>query len=209
MSIPFNPFSSNKESPEIKVRKQEIGMQEDSDLRNQALLQDENFDYQGKSELIRWQQDMSSELKDMVMQLKNFHLDPIDGLYKPILDDDGNALDPLCNDLFIQKLISLLNPTTSKNVMMSKFTEDFIRNKLITLSNTVTLLLAHYGQQYMIKIGDYTLIVNIFQSTADPTFYRALGANEKKYIGSSYRHLTTEQDNKKQEKKPSWFNAKI
>ena len=203
MGLIPNPFKRNKETPEITLRKEEIGLtdeQQKRELASQESAYDWNVDSPGRAELIRWQQDLSPELQVMAMRLKNFYQDT-DGEWIPKRLPNGKIMRPLCNDTCISELIALLDPCISRNLIMSHYDKDFIRQKLIDMANTITRLLASERKRFKIRMCDLTPIVRICQATFEPSHFRALQGNEKKYIASTHKYLHTESDKTKEETK--------
>lgn len=190
-----NPFAT-KETPDIKLKKEEIEMNKkahDIDTAMAPVDPNEFMMDAGRSELIRWQQDLSPELQVMAMRLRNWYRND-DGNWMPKKLPNGDELPALCNEECIGELIAILDPTIGRNLIMSNYERDFIRKKLIDLSNRLTLLLVANRRRFAIRMSDLTPIVGICQSTFEPAHFRALGANEKKYISATHRYLHTETD---------------
>ena len=148
----------------------------------------------GKAELTRWQQDLEDDIKMFENELRNkFKNDK--GNWVSINGIDKKELGPMCSETCIMKLVTQLRPCLSKNLMMSKMEMDQILNYLNQLSNTLTLdilIIERIRNRKTIKLDTCSQIIRIFQSYANPTFFRALGANEKHYLGdiTTSRHLT-------------------
>lgn len=209
----MNPFKQqfdpNRE--EIKLKKAELNMYKSNqlyDLANAAVDPNElPVEGQAKADLTKWQQDMDYELVKMAMGLRNYYQD-IEGNWSPKLDIDGEPIPPLCSEESVAELIEILRPYTSRNLMMSNYNEDFIRNKLIELSNAVTLLIISRRKHFNIRMNNLTPIIKIFQGAAEPTFYRALQGNEKRYLGSINKYIYAHQEKPEEDKKagliPKW-----
>ncbi|KKM67834.1 hypothetical protein LCGC14_1467080 [marine sediment metagenome] len=206
---PFSVFSTkNKVNPEISMRKKELSSAENSHIIDSALAEvpqgELPVDGQAKADLTRWQQELDPELKKMGMRLRNYYQNEEGEWVARYVD--GKTLDPLCSEEFISELVAILEPATSRNLMMSNLSEDFIRRKLIDMSNTVTLLEIADRKRFGIRMNNLTPIIRIFQATAEPTYFRALQGNEKKYLGTIQRNIYTKQDKPGEEKKKNFLN---
>ncbi len=207
----INPFSFvKKDNTEVKIREKEI-----SSIENQRMAElgmadipqgELPVDGQAKADLTRWQQELDPELTKMGMRLRNYYQNE-EGVWVARFVD-GDELEPLCSEEFISELIAILEPATSRNLMMSHLSEDFIRTKLIDMSNTVTLLAIADRKRFGIRMNNLTPIIRIFQATAEPTYFRALMGNEKKYLGTINRNLYTRQEKPDDEKKAGWLSWK-
>jgi len=109
-----------------------------------------------------------------------------------------SELPPMCNDRAIAMMVDLIQPLTSKNLMMSKYKEEWIFNRLRSITCDVIGNISVMNSYYEINLADANIIVQIFRSTAEPTFFRALGGNEKEYLGKVIvaKHLKTEGEQK-------------
>ena len=211
----LNPFKAisfgKKEDSDVKMREKELSSKESDNLAALGMAEvpqgELPVDGQAKADLTRWQQELDPELIKMGMRLRNYYIDA-EGEWVPRYVD-GEQLEPLCSEEFISEMIAILDPATSRNLMMSHLSEDFIRGKLIDMSNTVTLLAIADRKRFGIRMNNLTPIIRIFQATAEPTYYRALQGNEKRYLGTIQRNLYTRQEKPEDDKKQSWFGAKI
>lgn len=203
----LNPFARVEDPLKMELQAQKDGQK--MDIANQSNGIDEQFLLQRQrehAELTRWQQDMSEETQLMVHRLRNETQDEeghwvrnkiVDYITKKIYDAD-----PMCSEECIWRLVALVEPNTSKNLMMSKYDVNKINNVLLELTNTVTIdvLLAN-RKKYGIKMSDMTPIIEIFKSAAVPTFFRALGGNEKEYLKGirkdTYLHTKGDDEQKK------------
>ena len=204
----FNPFRGN---PAEKMQKTELTAQKAIAREDIATRPTSDEQYLGeiqreRAELTRWQQDLTEELQLMVHRLKNERTDA-DGKWirNQVFDSIDNKMvdaEPLCSDECIWRLIAMLEPSTSKNLMMSKYDKDSILNALLDLCNTVTtdVLIAN-RKRFKIRMSDLSPIMQIFKTAATPTYFRALGANEKEYLRGirkdTYLHTTGDEKVKK------------
>ncbi len=206
VKLPF--FSFGKQvNPEVKMREKELSSKERTDIDALALGDippgELPTDSQAKADLTKWQQDIHPELMKMGMRLRNYYMNE-GGEWTPRIVK-GKILPPLCSEEFISELIALLEPATSRNLMMSHLSEDFIRRKLVDMSNTVTLLMIGDRHRFGIRMNNLTPIIRIFQGAAEPTYYRALQGNEKRYLGTINRNLYAYHNRPEDDKKESWI----
>lgn len=196
----LNPFTQTEDN-RFKL---ELQAQKDSqrlDLAGQSTGVDEQWALEAqkeRAELTRWQQDMSEDLQLMVHRLKNEFLNE-EGKWVKIGEKQ------ICSDECIWRLIAMLEPSTSKNLMMSKYDKDTILNTLTRLANAVTLHIISNRKQYEIRMSDLTPIMEIFLTAATPTYFRALGANEKEYLKGIRKDTYLHTKGDEPEKKPGLF----
>ena len=174
----LNPFTQKPEDPlRMELDAQRGISREDiagrsSGVDEELLLQQQRE----RAELTKWQQDMSEDIQLMVHRLKNEVLNA-EGEWSALLESD-----PMCSDECIQRIVAMLEPSTSKNLMMSKYDKEQILSALLELTNAVTLHVISNRERYNIKMSDLTPLMQIFKTAATPTYFRALGANEKEYL---------------------------
>ncbi len=130
-----------------------------------------------RSELTKWQQDLSGDIQLMVHRLRNETLNE-DGEWIKVVENGHQ----MCSEECIWRLVAMLEPSTSKNLMMSKYDKETILTALLQLCNTVTLHIISNRKKYDIRMSDLSPLIVIFRTAATPTYFRALGANEKEYL---------------------------
>ncbi len=173
----LNPFVKKQDPMKMELDAQRGIAREDIAGRSTGV--DEEFLLQQqreRAELTRWQQDLSEDIQLMVHRLKNEVLD-MEGEWKRLPN-----IDPMCSDECIWRIVAMLEPSTSKNLIMSKYDKEMILSTLLELSNAVTLHVISNRERYNIKMSDLTPLMQIFKTAATPTYFRALGANEKDYL---------------------------
>lgn len=162
---------------------------------------------QQRAELTRWQQDLAPEIQIMVYRLRNYV--NIDGKWQPLVVRNqktgrNEKVKPLCAEECIWRIVAMAQPSTSKNLMMSKYTEEQILMDLRNLHNTldIDILLAN-RRRFRIRMCDLKVIHDIFHTTVKPTYFRALGANEKHYLGTVRKETSMDNQNLQAAKKKS------
>ncbi len=204
----FNPFRQS--NPTEKMQRTEIKAQEKlsrEDIAGRSTGFDETLAIEmqkERAELTRWQQDLNEEVMLMTHRLKN-EVEDENGkwIITKVRDPVSNEMidgQPMCSDECVWRLVALLEPSTSKNLMMSKYDKESILHALLDLTNTVaTSVLLANRKKYKIRMSDLSPIMQIFKTAATPTYFRALGANEKEYLRGIRKdtYLHTEAGEKK------------
>ena len=106
-------------------------------------------------------------------------------------DNDGNDVKPICNDLLVRKMVTLLRPSMSRNLMMSNYSEERILNRLKSVVLTFIFHLGSNYQIYAVSEDDLPYIVQLFKDVIDPTYYRALNNGERRYHGTINKRVET------------------
>lgn len=144
---------------------------------NESLNTDESYGLkeEGKSDLIRWQQDViNDELVPVIHELRNEFQD-VDGVWKTLKNED-----PIMNELGIKQFVSLVRPNLSRNLMMSNYDEDRI---YVNLRDSVSRFIIHFAynmEQYQLKKENYRPVIGLFKRLIEPAHFRSLGAGERK-----------------------------
>jgi len=122
----LNPFGE-REDPQLKQIKEELSINREAnqlqfsksegDTDAQFLVEQQKE----RAELTRWQQDMGSEIEIMIHRLKN-EVNKNNN-WIPILIND-KPMKPMCSEECIWRLVALIQPSTSKNLMMSRYDKD-------------------------------------------------------------------------------------
>ena len=187
----FNPFvkkiNEQEEQHKFNTREQIIkSAMDDSDQVEYRAEKEE------KDNLTRWQQDLEPELQLLVHDLKREFYDG-NGWVKEIGDDD-KPVPQICNDVLIRKMVTLLRPLVSRNLIMSNYSEENIQTELRSTNFAFIENLGYNYQKYAIDKGDLSIVVRLFKSVARPTFYRAFNAGERnlmKHISKEHTIRTT------------------
>lgn len=200
---------------ELEVRRSAYEMEAASDSRGVASEELHHIQ-QERAQLTRWQQDLAEQVDVMKHLLRREQLNEA-GAWKRvqikkrvvIKGKDVWAIeesDPMCNEECIQEIIALIAPSTSKNLMMSKFREEQILDimKKLCLTLVWDILLAK-RRRYEIELPDVSVIYQIFKTTAMPTYFRALGANEKDYLTRLRKELSVSRQGMDEQKKRSFL----
>ena len=184
-----------QEDQASKERKFQKGMtREDSVLK--VLTSDSHLDVQQDKELIRWQQEMNSEIREVVYKLKGW-----------VQNDQGNWIEPekcepLANDLFINNIIvSECKPYLSKNFINSNMDENRLLIKLKGTMKSITNSMADGYDRFGIKFIDYDIILDIIKGLIVPAAYRAINGWTKKTDSTITKSIHTVMDTPQQPQK--------
>lgn len=145
---------------------------------------------QGKSDLIRWQQELDPEITELVYRLKGF-----------VQNKNGDWLEragavPLCNDLFIYDVVlPKCKALTSRNHINSNYTEARILTDLKLTSNTVANNMADGYFNYKIDYKNMTLVLSLIKDVIKPSAFRALNGWTKKTDSTIHKRIETSIDN--------------
>jgi len=163
-----------------------------------------------REDLVRWQQDLEPELILFQHSLRNEWFNTEEGRWEKKIQIDIETkqekfMEPLCNEFCIQKLTADLRPMLSKNLIMSNWQEDRLLRFLLTSINAITIDLGLYREEYGIKFNHTTSIINMIKNLVTPTFFRALGSGERKFLSTVNRRVETFSENQAAQPKKKGF----
>lgn len=197
MSI-FNVFGANPElKAAVESEKRQMQFQRETETTKIVLPEDrsEIMSQEGKSDLLKWQQDLDDELKNLVYTLKGYSKNS-EGVMEVA---EGQI--PLCNDLFVMNVvIPQCKPFLSRNLINSTFTEDIILMDLKNTVNTITANLADGYDIYDIDFINYDLVLRLIKNTIRAGAFRALNGFTKKTDSKIHKVLESTFDNPNQGK---------
>jgi len=148
-----------------------------------------------RADLIRWQQDLSEEATNFLMELRGYYLNA-DGDW-----EKDPHVKPLANEAFIRRIRPLLVPSISRNVMMTNFSEDRILKILKGTVSEFTWLLFIQGEKYGVNKNDFSMLVRSFKAAVEPTYFRAMNSGERNYLNTIQKRVETFSDRPEQKKK--------
>jgi len=141
-----------------------------------------------KSDLLRWQQDLTDEEERLIHDLKQEFFNGESWVSLP-------NTKPLINNIGISMLLTEARPLMNRNVMMSNFTEKRILLMLKDTCNTVVDTLAVNFELYNIKFSNLSHIVRLFKNYIIPAPYRAINNGERRYVTTTHKHVEAITDN--------------
>lgn len=184
----FNSFKMG--NPQQQQVNRELNLAEEQlKIQKQATMiegsRDEMADIamlEGRSDLLKWQQDLGDELFDLIMSLKGYA--KIAGEWKKVMDK------PLCNDKFIYEVVvPQCKPYLSRNMINSRFDEKRILMRLKNTINCVADSMSDYWDRYGIDFINFDLVLETMKTVIIPGPFRALKGWTKKIDNSMNKRI--------------------
>lgn len=154
-----------------------------------------------KSDLIRWQQELESELDTLIHDLKSeaFNAETEKWTQKTI---DGVKVFPFVTDEGLQMVITEVKPLLSKNLINSNLNEDRILNILRGTMDTIVDNLSDNFDVYVIQPSPSRMshIVRLIKNVVIPTPFRALDGWTKIQDNMGIKRIETYSDTQNQNK---------
>ncbi len=149
-----------------------------------------------KSDLLKWQQDLSDDLQEMIMTLKNYILND-EGKWiaiKTTAMREGKIVTvekrPLCNDRFIYEVVvPQCKPFFSRNLINSDFDIPDVLNMLRNTVDDITDVMADGYLDYAIKFTDFDTVLRVIKNAIRPAPYRAVKGWTKKIDSTQMRRV--------------------
>lgn len=148
-----------------------------------------------RADLIRWQQDLDDEGIKFMMEIRGYYL-----------DEEGNwvrdkSVEPLGSEAFIRRIRPLLNPSISRNQIMTNYSEERILRSLKRAASEFTWILFTQGATLGVAPENFSMLVSSFKATIEPTYYRALNNGERRYLNTVNKRVETFSDRPEPKKK--------
>jgi len=195
-------FGGNKEAKMIEAsEKRQMDFQERQNSVAIGSAQDhtEIINQEGKSDLIRWQQELDDEMKKLAYQLTGW----IEVKGEWIKDPNKKQL---CNDRFMNDVvIPQCTPFLSRNFINSNIDEDRALNILLYTMGSIVNNMADYYDRYDIDFMNNDIIVELLINYVQPSVFRAVEGFTKKTDSTNFKRLETSMDRGMEEKKKSIF----
>jgi len=152
-----------------------------------------------RTDLIKWQQDLEPELMDLVYKLKGWI--KVDGQWM-----QPNNCKPLCNDLFINKIVvPSCKPFLCRNMINTNLSEERILHSLKRTSNDIADNMADGWDIYEIDFVDFDVVLGDIKTTITPGAFRALNGWTKKTDSTIFKRIESSFDNQNEAQKKSLF----
>lgn len=181
-----------------KERKFQKGLTREDSILKVAAADSQHEEIQNK-ELIRWQQEMSQELAEVVYKLK--------GLVQNAQGDwiEPSKREPLANDLFINNIVvSECKPYLSKNFINSNMDENRLLIKIKGTMKSITNSMADGYDRFEIKFIDYDIILDIIKGLIVPAAYRAINGWTKRTDSTITKSIHAVMENPHGQEKRNW-----
>lgn len=150
---------------------------------------------QERSDLIRWQQDLSEDAQAFVYDIMGFYQNEDDEWVR-----DKNAT-PLANMMFVRRIKPLLRLASSRNLMMTNYSDERVRRSLQRAASRYADLIYFHWKTFNINKRDCSYLVEAYQELIEPTHYRSLMNGERKYLTTINKRIETFSDRPEKEKK--------
>jgi hypothetical protein len=189
---------NNEEQSQLQAEKRQMMFQREQNTQALSLPEEklELIHEQGKSDLLKWQQDLDGELMDLVNRLRGY-----------VMGEDGEyrrepGVVPLCNNKFIvDVVIPQCKPFLSRNLINSTFTEERILLDLKNTSNDIMSNMADGFDIYDMKFQNYDVILRMVKNVIKAGAFRALDGFTKKTDSTVHKMLESRFENQGQQNK--------
>lgn len=180
----------NEDRATIAAEKRHMGFQREQNTLtvNAPEEQTEIINQEGKSDLLKWQQDLDPELEKIALRFTGW------------IRKDGNWIrtknKPLCNDKFMDDVVApQLEPFLTKNLINSNLSEERILLGLKHTANDIMANMCDGYDIYDIEFQNYDLILRVLKNTMKSSAFRALNGWTKKTDSTIFKKLESSFDN--------------
>jgi len=195
--------NNNQEKQQKQMFQDEMQLNREQGAMQQAGVGDDVFFAQKEKneDLTKWQQDLESDMELTIHDLKRQIKDK-DGNYSPMLEFTGRYVEvkgkkkrvmrkvnPIMNDLGINVFRSIIRPLTSRNLMMSSYSEDKIYVKLRSIMFTAISHFAYHYKNYAIDVGNLSMVIRLLKDICEPAHWRALNNGERSYLNTINKRI--------------------
>ena len=143
-----------------------------------------------KSDLLRWQQDLSDEEILLINTLLGYYKDK-EGNWTPIMVA-GKPKQPLCNTLFIHDIvISQVRPFLSRVMANTNYSEKNINVQLKETGKAIKDNMSDFYDKYGIDFLNFDVILRMILNLMKSSAYRALNGWTKKEDSRIHKRIET------------------
>ena len=160
--------------------------------------QTEIYNSEGKSDLIKWQQDLNDELMDLAYELTGW------------IKKEGvwvrTDKQPLCNDRFMNDVVMpQCKPYISRIYINSNLQEERILNMLRNTSDEIADNMADGYDIYGIDFINFDLVLRLIKNTITSSAFRALNGWTKRLDSTIMKRIESSIENSKEQQKKGLF----
>jgi len=192
-----------QENQQIRFERESLDKQLDVS-RQQSVMdavsrddQTAMYEREERSDLLKWQQDLSDEMLELIHTLKNEV--KVEGDWKAkkrMVWKDGKPFEvkipPLCNDKFIDEVvIPQCKPFLNRNLFNTNLTEQFIYNQLKLTMKTIKNAMRDNFEFYAIDFTNLDLVLRLIQNFCHPGIFRSLNGWNKKMDSTMFKSIET------------------
>jgi len=186
-------FKRNEQKSELAAEKRNMEFTKEQNVMNSTLQPADDQTYiktQGdKSDLIRWQQQLDEELFDQILTFMSVRKTE-DGKIEQIIDEKGNPLPSMCNQLFIyQVVIPKCKPFMNKNLINSQLDERTILQMQKDTHNDIADMMADNWDKYGIDPVNYDGVIRDMKNLISASIWRAHKGWTKKTDSSMIKRV--------------------
>jgi len=161
----------------------------------------------GKSDLIRWQQELDNELETIKYTLKNYKRtgDKWEQNFK-IVDGEKVMAPQLLTDEGIQAIEAEIRPFMSKNIINSNLNENRIVDTLKFTCKTITRIMGYNYDTYVVEPTPQNMshIRRIVKNSMIPGIFRSINGWTKRQDNMVSKRVETFNDNPNQMNGNKW-----
>lgn len=145
-------------------------------------------------DLVRWQQDLEDEVSELKHRLRRESWNDVDGWR-------STGQQPLLNELGVAMIEEELRPLTSRNMINSNLSEEFI---MFILRNTADVIADNLMFNYDVYEMDglqYEHIVRLVKNAMCAAPFRAMNDGERRHQREIVKRIETHSDQQPQQRK--------
>ena len=193
---------NNRNKREEKAADKEKQFQHEENILTGQMPQNAEDEYykvqsdKEKSDLIKWQQDLSEDAVNLGYDIMGYYFDDNNEKW---VKEEGTK--PLANIKFIRRIRPLLKLGSSRNFMMTNFSDERVRRTLQRAAMSFTNLIYFHWKTFDIDKKDCGYLVELYQQLIEPTIYRSCLNGERKYLTTINKRIETFSDRPEQKKK--------
>lgn len=200
----------NKKNPEFEFHREQ-SERDRQNVQNIETMRTTSQDdqtaieiQQERNDLLKWQQDLSPDLQNLIHTLKGEIF--VENRWTPrTYWKDGKLFNvrPICNDKFIQEVvIPQCTPFLDRNIINTWFEEDDILSSLKNTCDDIVDTMCDHYDEYGIEFCDYDIVLRNIKNVIKPGAFRALRGWTKKIDSTIIRRVEQSNDGQnKQENK--------
>lgn len=171
--IPFTGSDPYAEQHETEQRQMNFGREQGAvqiaeGIPDQVMMQQQ----EDRTDLLKWQQDLSDELKNLLHDLRNEVFIEGQGWVK-----QGN---PVMNENGVRKIESLVRPYLSRNMFNTNFNEDRVLGMLKDTSNSLALDLCIHYKDYKLSFSNCPMVTRLVKNVIMAGPHRAMNGWNKR-----------------------------
>lgn len=148
-------------------------------------------------DLLKWQQDLGDELKQLKHDLRNEILNEETGQWERIkvlvgYQDDKEmygVLPPLINEMGIRMIEIELRPLISRNLINTNLNEERILSILRNTANAIADNFADKYDYYGIEFANFDIVMRLVKNSMIPAPFRALNDGERRHARTMNKRI--------------------